>query len=192
MRPGWLFTPKYPLIPWYTLKNRSILAMFVVNMFDFMSYAILSIYYSSYMQVAARVSPSKATMIDNTIRIVFQVVAIIMGVTMRFWTPLCKKLGFGERLFRTRWPIWIGIPICTLSMGLSQFRITSNRDHTNTSHRLCSKPTTIERYRLFCCWQILVWCRTRSEWSFLTPLHRLKLDVPNFIPSRYPSCGETG
>jgi hypothetical protein len=114
--------PKFPLIPWYTLKNRSVLAMFVVNLFDFMSYGILSIYYASYMQVAVRVSPAKATMIDNTIRIVFQVTAIVMGLLMRFWTPLCVRFGLGTRLFHTRWPIWIGIPIGMLSMGLSESR----------------------------------------------------------------------
>ncbi|OCF39196.1 siderochrome-iron transporter [Kwoniella heveanensis CBS 569] len=117
-RPTWLPLPRYPLIPWYTLKDRSILAMFIINMCDFMSYGSFTIYFQSFMQVAVRTSPAKASQIDNTLRIVFQVTAITVGLTMRFWTPLCKKLGMGERLFHTKWPIWIGIPLCALGIGL--------------------------------------------------------------------------
>ncbi|WVQ99082.1 hypothetical protein IAU59_006214 [Kwoniella sp. CBS 9459] len=117
-RPSWLPAPRYPLIPWYTLKDRSLLAMFIINMCDFMSYGSFTTYFQSFMQVAVRTSPAKASQIDNTLRIVFQVTAITVGLTMRFWTPLCRKLGLGERLFHLKWPIWIGIPLCALGIGI--------------------------------------------------------------------------
>ncbi|WVQ69685.1 uncharacterized protein L199_007905 [Kwoniella botswanensis] len=117
-RPSWLLTPKLPLIPWYTLKDRSVLAMFIINMCDFMSYGCFTTYFQSYQQVAVRVSAAKASQIDNTLRIVFQVTAIVMGLVMRFWTPICRKVGLGERRFHTKWPIWIGIPLCAIGIGI--------------------------------------------------------------------------
>ncbi|WVO22932.1 uncharacterized protein IAS62_004276 [Cryptococcus decagattii] len=117
-RPKWLFTPRLPLIPWYTLKNRSLMSMFVINMCDFMSYGAFTTYFQTFLQVAVRTSASKASMIDNTLRIVFQVTALVVGLIMRFWTPACIKLGLGKRLFHTRYPVWIGIPLCALSIGI--------------------------------------------------------------------------
>ncbi|WRT67513.1 uncharacterized protein IL334_004485 [Kwoniella shivajii] len=117
-RPSWLFTPRLPMIPWYTLKDRSVLAMFVINMCDFMSYGCFTTYFQSFQQVAVRVSPAKASQIDNTLRIVFQVTAVVVGLVMRFWTPLCRKLGLGERRFHTKWPIWIGIPLCAIGIAI--------------------------------------------------------------------------
>ncbi|OWZ54087.1 siderochrome-iron transporter [Cryptococcus neoformans var. grubii Br795] len=117
-RPKWFFTPRLPLIPWYTLKNRSLMSMFVINMCDFMSYGVFTTYFQTFMQVAVRTSASKASMIDNTLRIVFQVTALVVGLVMRFWTPACVKLGLGKRLFHTRYPVWIGIPLCALSIGI--------------------------------------------------------------------------
>lgn len=117
-RPSWLFRPRFPLIPWHILKNPSVLAMFIVNLFDFMSYGMFSIYFQSYLQVAVQTSPAQAGQIDNTVRIVFQVVAVITGLLMRFWTPLCQKVGLGKRLFHTRYPIICGIPLCSLAMAL--------------------------------------------------------------------------
>lgn len=117
-RPRGLFQPEFPLIPWHILKNSSVMAMFIVNLFDFMSYGMFSIYFQSYLQVASRFSAAQAAQIDNTVRVVFQVVAMATGLLMRFWTPLCKRLGLGERRFHTRWPISLGIPLCTLAMGL--------------------------------------------------------------------------
>ncbi|WWC60725.1 uncharacterized protein I303_103301 [Kwoniella dejecticola CBS 10117] len=117
-RPSWLLTPKLPLIPWCTLKDRSVLAMFIINMCDFMSYGCFTTYFQSFQQVAVRVSPAKASQIDNTLRIVFQVTAIIVGLVMRFWTPICRKLNLGERRFHTKWPIWIGIPLCAIGIAI--------------------------------------------------------------------------
>ncbi|WVQ89749.1 hypothetical protein IAS59_003512 [Cryptococcus gattii] len=117
-RPKWLFTPRLPLVPWYTLKNRSLMSMFVINMCDFMSYGAFTTYFQTFLQVAVRTSASKASMIDNTLRIVFQVTALAVGLVMRFWTPACIKLGLGKRLFHTRYPVWIGIPLCALSIGI--------------------------------------------------------------------------
>nr|KIR85012.1 hypothetical protein I308_04762 [Cryptococcus tetragattii IND107] len=117
-RPKWLFTPRLPLIPWYTLKNRSPMSMFVINMCDFMSYGAFTTYFQNFLQVAVRTSASKASMIDNTLRIVFQVTELVVGLVMRFWTPACIKLGLGKRLFHTRYPVWIGIPLCALSIGI--------------------------------------------------------------------------
>ncbi|WVR06075.1 hypothetical protein IAU60_003103 [Kwoniella sp. DSM 27419] len=119
LRPKWLFRPKYPLVPWSVLKDRSILAMFVINCADFMSYGTFTIYFQSFMQVAVRTSPAKASQIDNTLRIVFMATAIIVGLVMRFWTPICAKMGLGEqRLFHTKYPLLIGVPLCALSIGL--------------------------------------------------------------------------
>ncbi|KIR38305.1 siderochrome-iron transporter [Cryptococcus deuterogattii 99/473] len=117
-RPKWLFAPRLPLIPWYTLKNRSLMSMFVINMCDFMSYGAFTTYFQTFLQVAVRTSASKASMIDNTLRIVFQVTALVVGLVMRFWTPACFKLSLGKRLFHTRYPVWIGIPLCALSIGI--------------------------------------------------------------------------
>lgn len=92
----------------------------VINMCDFMSYGVFTTYFQTFMQVAVRTSASKASMIDNTLRIVFQVTALVVGLVMRFWTPACVKLGLGKRLFHTRYPVWIGIPLCALSIGIGE------------------------------------------------------------------------
>lgn len=118
MRPRWLPKPKFPLIAWHTLKNRSVLGMVIVNFFDFLSYGMFATYFPTFMQVGVRLSASRASQVDNTLRIVFQVCAILIGILMRFWTPLCRKLGLGERLFNTQYPILIGVPLCALGIGL--------------------------------------------------------------------------
>lgn len=118
-RPRWLFKPTQPLIGWFALKNRSLLAFIIINSCDFMSYAVIQTYAQSYFQVAAGLSAARATQVDNTIRITFQVFALVIGIIMRFWTQIARGLGLGrERRFHTAWAIWIGIPVGLLSMGL--------------------------------------------------------------------------
>lgn len=118
-RPKWLYKPSQPLIGWFALKNRSLLAFIIINGCDFMSYAIIQTYAQSYFQVAAGLSAARATQVDNTIRITFQVFALAIGIIMRYWTWIARKLGFGpNRHFHTAWAIWLGIPIGLLSMGL--------------------------------------------------------------------------
>ncbi|KIR58828.1 hypothetical protein I314_05241 [Cryptococcus bacillisporus CA1873] len=83
-------------------------------------------------------------MIDNTLRIVFQVTALVVGLIMRFWTPACIKLGLGKRLFHTRYPVWIGIPLCALSIGIDiNFVQHPRRKSAILPAMLLPKPFTV-------------------------------------------------
>lgn len=44
-----------------------------------------------------------------------------MGLLMRFWKPICRKLGLGERTFHTKYPIMIAVPLCTIGIALGKY-----------------------------------------------------------------------
>lgn len=63
-----------------------------------------------------------------------------MGLLMRFWKPICRKLGLGERTFHTKYPIMIAVPLCTIGIALGKF--TSLIENPRTKRLLQSVQTS--------------------------------------------------
>lgn len=85
-----------------------------------MGYALFATMFPSYLQVSVYLSvPSffmavwylississaaNAARVDNSLRIVFQVFAVLTGLLMRYYTQICRKLGIGEHILHTKY-----------------------------------------------------------------------------------------
>lgn len=115
LRPHWLRGPTDPLIPFRLLSDRSVLLICLINALDFMSYAIMQSYYTTFMQVAVGVSPARATQIDNSIRVTFTVFAVFVGLAIRFWS----KITLGKlKYLRAVWFVIPGVLLCAVAVAM--------------------------------------------------------------------------
>ncbi|KAL4882188.1 siderophore iron transporter mirA [Aspergillus karnatakaensis] len=96
---------KKPFIPYRMIKNRTVAAACLLGALDFFHYSVFSVFFTSYLQVAAHYSPGPATRIDNSLRVAFQVAGIFAAYFMKF---------------TKRSQIWVftGVPLCVLGMGV--------------------------------------------------------------------------
>lgn len=53
-----------PFIPYYMVKNRTVAAACLLGALDFVHYAVFSVFFPSYLQVAGGFSPAKSTRIE--------------------------------------------------------------------------------------------------------------------------------
>lgn len=126
-RPSLLRAPDTPLIPFFMLRQRTILLLCILHMTDFMAYGIIESkyrvvtqlrshrwslltkcgagYFTTFAQVAVYMSPTKASQVDNTLRIVFAACALIVSIVVRFYsapTLLSKYLPKSLNLNKKR------------------------------------------------------------------------------------------
>ncbi|KAI9372964.1 hypothetical protein BJX61DRAFT_552511 [Aspergillus egyptiacus] len=95
----------FPFVPYRMIKNRTVAAACLLGALDFFHYSVFSVFFTSYLQVAAHYSPGPATRIDNSLRVAFQVAGVFAAYSMKF---------------TRRSQIWVftGVPLCVLGMGV--------------------------------------------------------------------------
>ncbi|OAQ90047.1 siderophore iron transporter mirA [Purpureocillium lilacinum] len=74
---------KKPYIPAH-MANRTVIVACLIQTFDFMEYSLFTIFFPSYLQVAGHFSPAKATRIDNSLRVAFQISGLFVAVGMKY------------------------------------------------------------------------------------------------------------
>ncbi|KAL4786829.1 major facilitator superfamily domain-containing protein [Aspergillus varians] len=96
---------KKPFIPYRMIKNRTVAAACLLGALDFFHYSVFSVFFTSYLQVAAHYGPASATRIDNSLRVAFQVAGIFAAYFMKY---------------TRRSQIWVlsGVPLSVLGMGV--------------------------------------------------------------------------
>ncbi|KAL4750536.1 siderophore iron transporter mirA [Aspergillus terricola var. indicus] len=96
---------KKPFIPYKMIKNRTVAAACLLGALDFFHYSVFSVFFTSYLQVAAHYGAGPATRIDNSLRVAFQVAGIFAAYFMKF---------------TKRSQVWVftGVPLCVLGMGV--------------------------------------------------------------------------
>nr|Q8X1Z7.1 RecName: Full=Siderophore iron transporter mirA; AltName: Full=Enterobactin permease; AltName: Full=Major facilitator iron-regulated transporter A [Aspergillus nidulans FGSC A4]AAK17009.1 major facilitator [Aspergillus nidulans] len=96
---------KKPFIPYRMIKNRTVAAACLLGILDFFHYSVFSVFFTSYLQVAAHHGAGPATRIDNSLRVAFQVAGIFAAYFMKF---------------TKRSQVWVftGVPLCVLGMGV--------------------------------------------------------------------------
>ncbi|KAL3433669.1 siderophore iron transporter mirA [Aspergillus tetrazonus] len=96
---------KKPFIPYRMIKNRTVAAACLLGALDFFHYSVFSVFFTSYLQVAAHYGAGPATRIDNSLRVAFQVAGIFAAYFMKF---------------TKRSQVWVftGVPLCVLGMGV--------------------------------------------------------------------------
>ncbi|KAL5364354.1 major facilitator superfamily domain-containing protein [Aspergillus floccosus] len=101
---------KKPFVPYRMIKNRTVAAACLLGALDFFHYSVFSVFFPSYLQVAAHFSPGKATRVDNSLRVAFQVAGIFVAFFMKY---------------TKRSQIWVltGVPLCVLGMGVLLYLI---------------------------------------------------------------------
>ncbi|OJJ04490.1 hypothetical protein ASPVEDRAFT_152837 [Aspergillus versicolor CBS 583.65] len=94
-----------PFIPYRMIKNRTVAAACLLGALDFFHYSVFTVFFTSYLQVAAHYGPATATRIDNSLRVAFQVSGIFAAYFMKY---------------TRRSQIWVltGVPLCVLGMGV--------------------------------------------------------------------------
>ncbi|KAL3459468.1 major facilitator superfamily domain-containing protein [Aspergillus heterothallicus] len=96
---------KKPFIPYRMIRNRTVAAACLLGALDFFHYSVFSVFFPSYLQVAAHHSAGTATRIDNSLRVAFQVAGIFAAYVMKY---------------TRRSQIWVftGVPLSVLGMGV--------------------------------------------------------------------------
>ncbi|KAL7625132.1 hypothetical protein AAE478_004346 [Parahypoxylon ruwenzoriense] len=107
---------KKPFIPFRLVRHKTIMAACALCIFDIMHYALFTVFFPSYLQVAGHFSPGHATRIDNSLRVAFQISSLVVAVLMH-WSKRAK--------------IWIliGVCLCVLGQGLEVHFVNINGDH---------------------------------------------------------------
>ncbi|KAL2835835.1 major facilitator superfamily domain-containing protein [Aspergillus pseudoustus] len=96
---------KKPFVPYRMIRNRTVAAACLIGALDFFHYSVFSVFFPSYLQVAAHHSAATATRIDNSLRVAFQVAGIFAAYFMKY---------------TRRSQIWVftGVPLSVLGMGV--------------------------------------------------------------------------
>ncbi|RMZ78685.1 hypothetical protein DV738_g3748, partial [Chaetothyriales sp. CBS 135597] len=75
---------KKPFISKAMATNRTVVAAFLCQMFDFWGYSTFTIFFPSYLQVAGHFSPGHAVRIDNSLRVAYQVSSLFVAIGMKY------------------------------------------------------------------------------------------------------------
>ncbi|KAL2204573.1 siderophore iron transporter mirA [Sarocladium strictum] len=110
------FFASKPFIPFRLVKHKTIIAACTLSMLDFMHYSLFSVFFPSYLQVAAHFSAGHATRIDNTLRVSFQVASLFGALCMRYTK-------------RAKLWVLVGVPLCVLGQGLQIYLVNIDQTH---------------------------------------------------------------
>ncbi|KIX00418.1 uncharacterized protein Z518_10557 [Rhinocladiella mackenziei CBS 650.93] len=97
-----------PLMPYQIVKDRTVIAGCLIQILDFMGHSLFNVFFSSYLQVAPNYPPGQAVRIDNSLRVAFQIVALLAAVGMKYtkrtqmWVlmgPPCVLIGQGVSIY---------------------------------------------------------------------------------------------
>ncbi|OTB07719.1 hypothetical protein M426DRAFT_8319 [Hypoxylon sp. CI-4A] len=107
---------KKPFIPFRLVKHKTIIAACILCICDFMHYSLFTVFFPSYLQVAAHFSAGHATRIDNSLRVAFQIASLVVAVLMHY---------------SRRAKVWIvvGVCLCILGQGLEIHLVNMNGTH---------------------------------------------------------------
>ncbi|KAL4930342.1 major facilitator superfamily domain-containing protein [Aspergillus undulatus] len=124
---------KKPFIPYKMIKNRTVAAACLLGALDFFHYSVFSVFFTSYLQVAAHYGAGTATRIDNLLRVAFQVSGIFAAYFMKF---------------TKRSQIWVftGVPLCVLGMGVLLYLVDMGDDRVGTEAAFVTRKAP-HRYR---------------------------------------------
>ncbi|KAL4952927.1 siderophore iron transporter mirA [Aspergillus filifer] len=108
-----------PFIPYRMIRNRTVAAACLLGALDFFHYSVFSVFFTSYLQVAAHYGAASATRIDNSLRVSFQVSSIFAAYAMKY---------------TKRSQVWIiaGVPLCILGMGVLLYLVDMGSGKTGT------------------------------------------------------------
>ncbi|KAI5865563.1 siderophore iron transporter mirA [Durotheca rogersii] len=107
---------KKPFIPFRLVRHKTVMAACALCVFDLTHYALFSVFFPSYLQVAAHYSPGHAGRIDNSLRVAFQISSLVVAVLMHY---------------SKRAKIWIlfGATLCVLGQGLQIYFVNIDGTH---------------------------------------------------------------
>ncbi|ODQ55505.1 MFS general substrate transporter [Saitoella complicata NRRL Y-17804] len=103
--PWEIYVAKHPCVPFYMMRDRTVLASTFSGFFFFMAYYVFNEYFTSYLQVARYASPAASTRISEVFSFASTVSSITTGLLIKY-TKRYKVWG------------WVSIPIYLLGLGL--------------------------------------------------------------------------
>ncbi|BFZ61979.1 hypothetical protein YB2330_003058 [Saitoella coloradoensis] len=103
--PWEIYIAKHPCVPFYMMRDRTVLASTFSGFFFFMAYYVFNEYFTSYLQVARYASPAASTRISEVFSFASTVSSITTGLLIKY-TKRYKLWG------------WVSIPIYLLGLGL--------------------------------------------------------------------------